>query len=75
MTRKLSEKFPWHRCMPGESFFVPTLHPSAVIEAGLLVGLQYCQLRQPPRAKFCIYDGILGVMFTMPGRARVSKPP
>ena len=36
---------------------------------GLMLGMQYCTLRTPPRARFCIYQGMLGVMFTMPGRA------
>ena len=69
MSHKLSDRFPWHRCKPGESFFVPALDPYPVIEEGLMLGMQYCTLRAPPRARFCIYQGVLGVMFTMPGRA------
>ncbi len=50
---------------------MPTLNPHRVMETGLVLGNQYCTLSSPPRAKFCIYQGMLGVMFTMP--RRVSK--
>ena len=75
MLRDATERFPWHRCKPGESFFVPALDPYPVIEAGLMLGSKYCRLSQPPRAKFCIYQGVLGVMFTMPGRAAKDATP
>lgn len=75
MPRKVSERFPWHRCKPGESFFVPALNPRRVMETGLVLGNQYCTLSSPPRAKFCIYQGMLGVMFTMPGRAAKGATP
>lgn len=40
------------------------------MEEGLLLGQQYCFRFSPPRAKFVIYKGMLGVMFTLPRQVR-----
>jgi hypothetical protein len=68
-----SERFPWHRCMPGESFFVPTLNPLPVIQEGLRVGHEYYSINRGLRALFVIHDGLLGVLFTLPRRGPFSE--
>ncbi len=61
-----STEFPWHRCRAGESFFIPTLNPFPVISEGLRLGNIRYGFSKPPKAKFVIFRGQLGVMFTAP---------
>ena len=58
--RKTTDRFPWHRTRPGESFFVPCVD----IEATRLLGRRVAAKQGvPARDTPCIYQGVLGVMF------------
>lgn len=59
------EVFPWHRCVPGESFFVPSLDPYRTMLTGLnQAGIQL-GLRARVRCRPGVYKGHLGVLFTV----------
>ena len=58
------ESFPWQRCLPGESFFVPSLDPYRTMlrgrhEAAIQLG-KYARVR----CRIGIHKGCLGVLFT-----------
>lgn len=60
------EEFPWSRCAPGESFFVPSLTPYKTMLAGLnQAGIQLGRrARSRVRCRPGVYKGYLGVLFT-----------
>lgn len=61
-----SERFPWHRCKAGESFFVPSLDPHRTMVEGLGEGYRVLGRKTFLRAKAGAYKGKLGVVFTLP---------
>lgn len=71
---KLSDRYPWHRTRPGESFFVPCLDPMQVAWEGRKQAADYfgtpCVKATP-----CIYKGLLGVMFKLRNAPRSGETP
>lgn len=61
----LDEEFPWHRHLPGESFFVPALLPDDVMRRGLAAGRQHFGQGARISARFGVVNGLLGVLFTV----------
>lgn len=56
---------PWHRCKPGESFFVPTLKPWYLAEQGVIQGKKILGAKTPIRYRVGVYKKQLGVLFTI----------
>ena len=65
---------PWHRCKPGESFFVASLQPWLLATAGIKQGKKVLGSAAPIRARVGAYNGALGVLFTVKP-TRHSEPP
>ena len=61
MSKRQSERFPWHRLQKGEYFFVPALDVAAVELRGLREAAK--QGITAAKATPCIHRGLLGVMF------------
>jgi len=59
-----STDYPWHRCKPGESFFIPTLNPQLVRVRGMEVGTQLLG-QEGLRSRIGVHDGMLGVLFSV----------
>ena len=62
--------YPWHRCVPGASFFVPSLDPYRTQHEGLKAGYQQLGTRAAISARPGTYRGLLGVMFSVRSVAR-----
>jgi hypothetical protein len=62
------QKYPWHRCVPGASFFVPTLDPYRIQREGLQAGFNLFGTKAKITARPGMYRGIMGVLFTLRGR-------
>lgn len=62
------EEFPWLRCRPGDSFFVPSLDPYRTVQQGMrqAANIYGVKMTVKPRYKVGIYKGLLGVLFTAP---------
>lgn len=61
-------EYPWHRCVPGTSFFVPTLDVQRVAFEGLRQGYQILGTKARITARPGKYRGMLGVLFTQAAR-------
>jgi len=59
----------WETRLPG-AFFVPSLDPHTMLAQGLYAAKQ---ARVRASGRVCIYEGALGVMFTV--RPRSTQPP
>ena len=67
-----SERYPWHRHTAGESFFVPTLDLGRTTAEGLRVGQRLLGQDAGITARAGVYNGMLGVLFTVqPSRRRL----
>jgi hypothetical protein len=62
------ETFPWLRCRPGESFFVPSLTPYDTMHRGLCFGQQVLGFKEKLEARPGSYRGRLGVLFSVAPR-------
>jgi hypothetical protein len=58
-------EYPWHRCVPGASFFVPSLEPHRTKVEGLRQGYLALGNRAAITARPGMYRGMLGVMFSV----------
>ena len=67
------DAFPWHRCKPGDSFFVLSLDPKRTAFVGLQAGIRALGRRTPLSARPGIYQGCLGVLFTLPASRQQSS--
>ena len=67
-------EYPWHRCKPGYSFFIPTLDPWTVGVQGVQYGRKALGKNTPISFKVGVYDGMLGVMFTVKPVQAAPKP-
>ena len=65
--------FPWHRCVPGTSFFVPSLDPQHTQLEGLRQGYRKLGRKEKIYAQIGTYKGMLGVLFTLKARKGVPK--
>ena len=65
---------PWHRCKPGESFFVPSLQPWLLATAGIKQGKKVLGSTAPIRARVGAHNGMLGVLFTLKPPRRAALP-
>lgn len=65
-------EYPWHRCVAGASFFVPSLDPYRIQREGLKAGFQQLGTRAAITARPGMYRGVLGVLFTVRSGARRS---
>ena len=61
-------RFPWYRCAPGESFFVPSLDVHATVRRGLAQASVQLSRATPREARIGVYAGMLGVLFSVPPR-------
>jgi len=59
------ERFPWQRCAPGESFFVPCLDVHDTLQQGMSEGHKALGQRAMLRGRIGVYAGRLGVLFTV----------
>ena len=59
------ERFPWQRCAPGESFFVPCLDVRETLRQGLAEGHMLYGAHAALRGRIGVYAGRLGVLFTV----------
>ena len=69
-----TKTFPWYRCKPGESFFVPTLEPQKIALLGIQEGRRQLGRLTPLRYKMGVYNKLLGVMFTVPRHRNAPAP-
>lgn len=60
--------YPWTKLEAGEGFFVPALDLAAVKEAGLRAAVAQHVLKAG--AIYAMHNGLIGVYFYLPGRAR-----
>lgn len=58
-------EYPWHRCVPGTSFFIPSLDPQRTKVEGLGEGFRILGHRAKIDARPGMYRGVLGVMFSV----------
>ena len=65
-----SEKFPWHRCAVGESFFIPCLDVQKTLQRGLSEGYKVLGQRANIKGRSGVYAGLLGVLFTVKQQRR-----
>lgn len=65
-------EYPWHRCVPGASFFVPSLDPYRTQREGLKAGFQQLGTRAKITARPGMYRGIMGVLFSV--RSAAPRP-
>lgn len=63
-------KYPWHRCVPGASFFVPSLDPRHTMFEGLKEGRRVLGIRAAIHARPGAYRGMMGVLFSVRSVAR-----
>jgi len=68
-------EYPWLRCKPGESFFVPALDPWVVALDGMRVGKLQLGKYTPISYKVGVHSAMLGVMFTVRPRHVPRAPP
>ena len=68
-------EYPWHRCVPGASFFVPSLEPHRTKVEGLRQGYLALGNRAAITARPGMYRGMLGVMFTLRARPNAAPTP
>lgn len=73
------QTFPWSELLPGQGFFIPTLDPVAVREAGLLAAVPLKWRYKEAQATIGICRGLIGVYFQRrvlgsPSRTRSSPP-
>ncbi len=61
----IDPKYPWHRCVPGASFFVPSLDPYRTQREGLRAGFHLFGTRSKLTARPGMYRGMLGVLFSV----------
>lgn len=64
-------KYPWHRCVPGTSFFVPSLDPHRTKVEGLQAGYRTLGTKAAIDARPGAYKGVLGVLFTVRSARRL----
>lgn len=72
-------KLPWTTLEKGQGFFIPALDLDPVREAGLVDAVRHRVV--DAHALYCIYDGMVGVLFyrhtkhvTPPSPSRRPKP-
>lgn len=58
-------KYPWHRCVPGTSFFVPSLDPHRTAVEGLQAGHRILGTKAAITARPGAYKGTMGVLFSV----------
>lgn len=58
------EHFPWQRCLPGESFFVPSLDPYTTMLRGRHEAVLQLGKHARVRCRIGIHNQLLGVLFT-----------
>lgn len=63
-------KYPWHRCVPGTSFFVPSLEPHRTAFDGIRVGRKLLGTKVGLSARPGMYRGLLGVLFSVRSAVR-----
>lgn len=66
-SKRLKYNFPWQDLPPYGGFFIPTLNPEKVRTMGLKEGVR---LRIVGKGTPCIYNGQLGVLFTVGAKRR-----
>ncbi len=57
--------YPWHRCVPGTHFFVPSLDPQRTAYEGLREGYRVLGTSAKISARPGAYRGMLGVLFSV----------
>lgn len=62
------QEYPWHRCVSGASFFVPSLDTRHTQYEGLRQGYQQLGTRARISARPGTYRGLLGVLFSVKSR-------
>ena len=68
MRSQIPERFPWLRCRPGDSFFVPSLDPYRTAMDGVSAAVSQMGPYSRYRYRVGIYKGHLGVLFTFPAK-------
>lgn len=67
--------FPWDRCMPGRSFFVPSLDPERTMRLGMEQANLQLGFGAKRAARVGVYKGMLGVLFSLPPRPKQRPTP
>lgn len=62
------QEYPWHRCVPGTSFFVPSLEPQRTQYEGVRQGYQQLGTKARISARPGSHRGMLGVLFSVKSR-------